>query len=119
MIGKDKVCLTSLVTCRPGPVWIVVMTSLSSSQVTFETCSCIPRPISTVFLDRDLRIRKFTPAVTSVIKLLEHDVGRPIDQISYAIDMEHDELLARASQVLKSGKYAECDVTSRRGFAFP
>ena len=38
--------------------------------------------IGTVFLDNDLQIRKFTPAVTEVIKLQEHDVGRPIDQIA-------------------------------------
>ncbi len=49
--------------------------------------------IGTVFLDGKLCIRKFTPAVTSVIKLLEHDIGRPLDQISYGIEMEHDELL--------------------------
>ena len=71
--------------------------------------------IGTVFLDKELRIRKFTPAVTSVIKLLDHDVGRPLDQISYGIDMEHHELLDHVKRVLESGKHAECDVTSRRG----
>jgi PAS domain-containing protein len=69
--------------------------------------------IGTVFLDRELRIRKFTPAVTSVIKLLDHDIGRSIDQIAYSIDMTHDDLLALIEQVLETGEHAECNVTSR------
>ncbi len=71
--------------------------------------------IGTVFLDQELRIRKFTPAVTNVIALLEHDVGRPIDQISYGIDMGHDDLLARLRGVLETGKHVECDVESHSG----
>ena len=73
--------------------------------------------IGTVFLDKELRIRKFTPAITSVIKLLDHDIGRPLDQISYGIEMEHNELLDKVRRVLESGKPAECDVKSRRGAA--
>ena len=34
--------------------------------------------LGTVFLDRDLHIRKFTPAATTFIHLLEHDIGRPL-----------------------------------------
>ena len=60
--------------------------------------------IGTVFLDRELRIRKFTPAVTSVIKLLDHDIGRPIDQIAYSIDMGHDDLLARCQAGVGDGQ---------------
>ena len=71
--------------------------------------------IGTVFLDKDLRIRKFTPAVTNVITLLEHDVGRPLDQISYGIDMGHDDLLAQVRRVLETSKHVECDVESRSG----
>lgn len=71
--------------------------------------------IGTVFLDKQLRIRKFTPAVTSVIKLVEHDIGRPLDQISYGIEMGHDELLDQVRHVLDSGKHAECEVQSSIG----
>lgn len=39
--------------------------------------------IGTVFLDRKLNIRKFTPAVTSAINILEMDIGRPIHHISH------------------------------------
>jgi chemotaxis methyl-accepting protein methylase/signal transduction histidine kinase len=71
--------------------------------------------IGTIFLDKDLRIRKFTPAVTSVITLLEHDVGRPLDQISCGFEMDHDDLLAQLKRVLETGQHVECDVESRSG----
>ena len=71
--------------------------------------------IGTMFLDKDLRIRKFTPAVTNIITLLEHDVGRPLDQISYGIKMRHDDLLAQVRRVLETSQHVECDVESHSG----
>jgi two-component system CheB/CheR fusion protein len=38
--------------------------------------------IGTIFLDRQLCIRKFTPAVTRVINLLEQDIGRPFSDLA-------------------------------------
>ena len=38
--------------------------------------------IATLFLDRDLRIRSYTPAVTGVFHLRASDKGRPITEIS-------------------------------------
>jgi len=35
--------------------------------------------IGTIFLDNELHIRKFTPTVCGIIKLVEHDIGRSID----------------------------------------
>jgi two-component system CheB/CheR fusion protein len=35
--------------------------------------------IGVIFLDEDLRIRKFTPAIQKHFSLLNSDVGRPID----------------------------------------
>ena len=37
--------------------------------------------IATVFLDNDLRIKGFTPAVTRIINLIETDIGRPVSDI--------------------------------------
>ncbi len=39
--------------------------------------------IGTVFLDRNLLIRKFTPAVSAAINILDMDIGRPIHHISH------------------------------------
>lgn len=44
-------------------------------------------PIGKVFLDRNLAIRKFTPAVTTLINLIDSDVGRPITHISNVIPL--------------------------------
>ncbi|HEY4591451.1 MAG TPA: PAS domain-containing protein, partial [Thermoanaerobaculia bacterium] len=37
--------------------------------------------IATVFVDRELRIKKFTPAAVEVFRLIEGDVGRPIADV--------------------------------------
>ena len=38
--------------------------------------------IATVFLDRDLRVTRFTPAMTALFHLRETDLGRPITEIA-------------------------------------
>ncbi len=43
-------------------------------------------PIPIVFLDRDLRVRRFTPAVQNVMWLVRADVGRSIDHIKMRVD---------------------------------
>lgn len=40
--------------------------------------------IATVFLDHDLRIRKFTPSAAKLIRLLPHDMGRPLSDLALA-----------------------------------
>ncbi|MBV6623991.1 MAG: PAS domain-containing protein [Rivularia sp. (in: Bacteria)] len=42
--------------------------------------------IGVVFLDKDLRIRKFTPAATVAINLVDADIGRPIQHITNNIN---------------------------------
>lgn len=39
-------------------------------------------PIATIFLDSDLRIKRYTPATAQIFHLIETDVGRPITDIS-------------------------------------
>lgn len=49
--------------------------------------------IATIFLDNDLRITSFTPAMTDILHLIENDVGRPIHHIAKKIayeDLESD-----------------------------
>ncbi|MEM7590032.1 MAG: chemotaxis protein CheB [Cyanobacteria bacterium P01_A01_bin.83] len=42
--------------------------------------------IGVVFLDRDLKIRKFTPAATMAINLVAADIDRPLEHITHNLD---------------------------------
>ncbi len=56
--------------------------------------------IPTVFLDDELRIRRFTPAATEVFRLIEGDVGRPILDIAARFDASS--LASDARDVLRT-----------------
>jgi two-component system CheB/CheR fusion protein len=56
--------------------------------------------IATLFLDQDLRIRRFTPAVLDIFSVREGDQGRPISDIVSRLD--EDGLNRDAAQVLRT-----------------
>src|SRR3712207_697801 len=56
--------------------------------------------IATLFLDNDLKVMNFTPAVTEIFHLLETDVGRPIAHIKSRIPFE--ELQEDVRRVLRT-----------------
>ncbi|MBE9048388.1 PAS domain S-box protein [Pleurocapsales cyanobacterium LEGE 10410] len=43
--------------------------------------------IGVIFLDKNLKVRKFTSAATAAIALVESDIGRPITDLAYNIDI--------------------------------
>ena len=67
--------------------------------------------IGTVFLDRELRIRRFTPAIASVFNILEQDIGRPIDQFAY--HFEQPGWIDDARSVMEEGEPTEVEVRTR------
>lgn len=69
--------------------------------------------IATLFLDRELRVRKFTPDLTEIIYLLDQDIGRPIAHISH--HMKSIDLVTDASQVLETGLSLEKRVQDEQG----
>ncbi len=69
--------------------------------------------VGTIFLDRDLCIRRFTPAVQDVIPLLDQDIGRPLSHISHTI--EGCDLMSEARAILKTLASKELEVHNRRG----
>lgn len=69
--------------------------------------------IGTVFLDRDLCVRKFTPAIAGKINLLPQDIGRPIQHISHSLQI--DDLLGLVREVLATGKVREERVGDHSG----
>jgi len=55
--------------------------------------------IATLFLDNDLKVRRFTTQATKIIKLIPGDVGRPITDL--ASDLIYPRLATDARQVAK------------------
>ena len=56
--------------------------------------------IATLFLDKDLRVRRFTPQATTIIKLIPGDVGRPITDL--VSDLTYPDLAADVREVLRT-----------------
>jgi two-component system CheB/CheR fusion protein len=61
--------------------------------------------IATVFLDRDLVIRNFTPAASSFFNLRSADIGRPLTDLSTKLD--YQELKGHIAKVFGSGEMVE------------
>jgi two-component system, chemotaxis family, CheB/CheR fusion protein len=59
--------------------------------------------IGTIFVDHQLRIQRFTPAVTQVINLILTDVGRPVGHIVSNL-VGYDRLVADVREVLDSSR---------------
>ena len=64
-------------------------------------------------LDRQSRIRRFTPNVRSILNVLPSDVGRPIDDIKLNIDVP--DVSAQIAEVLATAKIKESEVQDRSG----
>ena len=69
--------------------------------------------IATLFLDGALKVRRFTPRVTKIIKLIPGDVGRPITDL--ASDLVYPDLAADAHEVLRNLASKEAPVTTADG----
>ena len=57
--------------------------------------------IGAIFLDRDLNLRRFTPAAAKLFHLVPHDVGRPISHVTSRIvsaDLQEDIAAIQAGQ---------------------
>ncbi|HXU61951.1 MAG TPA: chemotaxis protein CheB, partial [Polyangia bacterium] len=73
--------------------------------------------VGTIFLDRQLKIRKFTPQIATIFDLVAHDVGRSIE--TFAHKLEHPELVADLKRVLEAGTPIErelCNIDKRTFF---
>ena len=67
--------------------------------------------IATLFLDGELRVRRFTEQATKIIKLIPGDVGRPVTDL--ASDLIYPELAADAREVLRMLVPVEKPLTTR------
>jgi len=69
--------------------------------------------IATLFLDKDLNVRRFTPQATKIIKLIPADAGRPITDL--ASELKYPELAEDAREVLRKLTFAEKPIGARDG----
>jgi len=68
--------------------------------------------IGTIFLDKELCIRKFTPFITREINLLAQDIGRPLSDFSSDLLKN---LYQDAQQSIENGKKTERTVRGQKG----
>ena len=64
--------------------------------------------IATLFLDEQMRVRRFTTQTTSIFKLIPSDVGRPITDQVTTLDYSH--LASDAQEVLRTLVFREVQV---------
>jgi two-component system, chemotaxis family, CheB/CheR fusion protein len=68
--------------------------------------------IGTIFVDHQLRIQRFTPAVTQVINLIQTDVGRPVGHIVSNLK-GYDRLVEDVQEVLDNLMPKEIEVQTK------
>lgn len=73
--------------------------------------------IGTVFVDHQLNIQRFTPAITQVINLIPTDVGRPVGHILSNLE-GYDRLTEDLREVLDTLVPKEVEVRSKAGGRF-
>jgi two-component system CheB/CheR fusion protein len=56
--------------------------------------------IATLFLDKELNIRKFTDKLTNIVKLRPIDIGRPFNEM--VSDLQYSEIADHAREVLRT-----------------
>jgi two-component system, chemotaxis family, CheB/CheR fusion protein len=70
--------------------------------------------IATIFLDIELRIKRFTPAMTRLFNLINSDLGRPISDITSNF-LDYATLAEDARAVLDTLERKELEIQSRAG----
>jgi len=69
--------------------------------------------ITTLFLDKELNIRRFTDSITNLFKLRQGDLGRPFTDL--VSDLQYPEIGDHCLQVLKTLIFIETAITTNDG----
>lgn len=69
--------------------------------------------IATLFVDRQMRIKRFTPAASEVFSILAADIGRPL--LDLRNRLEGDALGEQVAQVLDTLRFVEREVRTQDG----
>ncbi|NVN95894.1 MAG: PAS domain-containing protein [Bacteroidetes bacterium] len=66
--------------------------------------------IATLFLDKDLNIRRFTNQLTKLFKLRQIDIGRPFTDM--VTDLQYPKITEHAHEVLRTLVFKETDIST-------
>ena len=69
--------------------------------------------IATIFLDTELRIKRYTEPAIDLVKLIESDVGRPLTDLAF--NLNYETLVDDSREVLRTLAYKEVEVQSSTG----
>jgi two-component system CheB/CheR fusion protein len=69
--------------------------------------------IGTIFLDRDLRIKRYTPRVQQLFSITQADIGRPLEH--FTSKLEYSGIHADALEVLRTLNTVEREIRSQDG----
>ncbi len=69
--------------------------------------------IATIFVDNDMRIRRFTPEAVEIINLIQSDIGRPLRHV--VSNLRYDSMLTDLKWVIKKLVPKEAEVETRGG----
>ena len=69
--------------------------------------------VGTIFVDRELTIRKLTPQIAHVFQLVPQDVGRTLNAFTHSI--KHESLMDDVQRVIELEEAFELDVQDRHG----
>jgi len=70
--------------------------------------------IATIFVDNDLRVRRFTPEATSIVNLIQTDIGRPLQHV--VTNLLYPDMIVDLTEVLKKLTTKEIEVQSKEGY---
>jgi len=71
--------------------------------------------IATIFLDKQLRIKRFTPAATKIVNLIPTDIGRPLNHLVFNLELP---VHAEAKKVLETLIPNEMEVRNNEGRSY-
>ncbi len=69
--------------------------------------------IATLFLDKELHIRRFTNEATKIFKLIHSDIGRPFTDL--VSELKYPELAADAAEVLRTLVFIQKQIPAKDG----
>ncbi len=80
---------------------IIELTELNNDMDNLQAST----QIGTIFLDENLNVRKFTPLIPNLFKIIDNDIGRPFHHLSH--NLRCGNLVVMINQVLRSNLSVE------------